>query len=103
MVTREVRCRAADAREGEEGSREKAGEEGAATLASLSLFTLILLDLGQWEEGEKLFVQVIETSKTKLAADYSNKLTSMATWRRRNSTTVGGRRSRSLGPRISKS
>jgi pentatricopeptide repeat protein len=33
---------------------------------------------GRWEEVEKLFVQVMETSKTKLGADHPSTLTSMA-------------------------
>ena len=33
---------------------------------------------GRWEEAEKLFVQVMETSKTKLGADHPDTLTSMA-------------------------
>ncbi|KAH8696894.1 hypothetical protein GQ44DRAFT_633835, partial [Phaeosphaeriaceae sp. PMI808] len=34
-------------------------------------------DRGRWEEAEELKVQVIETSKSKLGADYSSTLTSM--------------------------
>jgi tetratricopeptide (TPR) repeat protein len=33
---------------------------------------------GQWEEAEKLFLQVMETSQTKLGADHPSTLTSMA-------------------------
>ncbi|KAK3947691.1 hypothetical protein QBC32DRAFT_318570 [Pseudoneurospora amorphoporcata] len=33
---------------------------------------------GRWEEAEKLFVQVMETSKTKLGADHPDTLTSIA-------------------------
>ncbi|KZL81689.1 kinesin light chain 3, partial [Colletotrichum incanum] len=33
---------------------------------------------GRWEEAEKLFVQVMETRKTKLGADHPDTLTSMA-------------------------
>src|SRR5205814_9630993 len=52
-------------------TREKRlGRENEATLASTSLFALVLLDKGLWEEAEKLFVQVMETSKTKLGADH---------------------------------
>lgn len=40
---------------------------------------------GRWEEAEKLFVQVMETRKTKLGADHPSTLTSMAnlafTWK----------------------
>ncbi|KAK4194106.1 hypothetical protein QBC40DRAFT_188947, partial [Triangularia verruculosa] len=40
---------------------------------------------GRWEEAEKLFVQVMETRKTKLGADHPDTLTSMAnlafTWK----------------------
>ncbi|KAK4667919.1 LOW QUALITY PROTEIN: uncharacterized protein QC764_0111100 [Podospora pseudoanserina] len=38
----------------------------------------IYYDEGRWEEAEKLFVQVMETSKTKLGADHPDTLTSMA-------------------------
>ncbi|KAK4660766.1 hypothetical protein QC762_0022340 [Podospora pseudocomata] len=57
---------------------KRLGKEDAATLASMSLFALVLLDRGQWEEAEKLFVQVVETWKTKLGADHPDTLTSMA-------------------------
>ncbi|KAK4161917.1 kinesin light chain [Cladorrhinum sp. PSN259] len=53
--------------------KKKLGEEDAATLDSISLFAL-----GRWEEAEKLEVQVMEISKTKLGADYPDTLTSMA-------------------------
>jgi hypothetical protein len=33
---------------------------------------------GRWGEAEKLSIQVIETSKTKLGADHPSTLTSMA-------------------------
>ncbi|KAK4193988.1 Tetratricopeptide repeat-domain-containing protein [Triangularia verruculosa] len=39
---------------------------------------LIYYDEGRWEEAEKLFVQVMETRKTKLGADHPDTLTSMA-------------------------
>ncbi|KAK0744820.1 hypothetical protein B0T21DRAFT_380952 [Apiosordaria backusii] len=59
--------------------REKRlGKEDAATLDSMSLFALVLLNRGRWEEAEKLDVQVMETSKTKLGADHPSTLTSMA-------------------------
>src|SRR5438477_6170924 len=35
-------------------------------------------DQGRWEEAEKLEVEVMETSKTKLGADHPSTLTSMA-------------------------
>jgi hypothetical protein len=35
-------------------------------------------DQGRWDEAEKLEVQVIETSKTKLGVDHPSTLTSMA-------------------------
>ncbi|KAK0734715.1 P-loop containing nucleoside triphosphate hydrolase protein [Lasiosphaeria miniovina] len=38
----------------------------------------VYYDEGRWEEAEKLFVQVMETSKTKLGADHPDTLTSMA-------------------------
>ncbi|KAK0747265.1 hypothetical protein B0T21DRAFT_397714 [Apiosordaria backusii] len=60
-------------------AREKRlGKEDAATLDSMSLFALVLLNRGRWEEAEKLDVQVMETSKTKLGADHPSTLTSMA-------------------------
>src|SRR5947207_14410177 len=37
-----------------------------------------LLRSGRWEEAEKLFVQVMETRKTKLGADHPDTLTRMA-------------------------
>ncbi|KAK3687150.1 P-loop containing nucleoside triphosphate hydrolase protein [Podospora appendiculata] len=57
---------------------KKLGNEDLATLASTSVFALVLLDRGQWEEAEKLFVQVMEMSKTKLGANHPSTLTSMA-------------------------
>ncbi|KAK3984480.1 kinesin light chain [Cladorrhinum sp. PSN332] len=58
--------------------REKRlGKEDVATLASISLLALVLLDRGRWEEAEKLFVQVMETNKTKLGADHPDTLVSM--------------------------
>src|SRR5205814_436825 len=38
----------------------------------------VYYDEGRWEEAEKLFVEVMETSKTKLGADHPSTLTSMA-------------------------
>ena len=59
--------------------REKRlGKEDIATLASTSMFALVLSDRGRWEEAEKLFAQVMETRKTKLGADHPDTLTSMA-------------------------
>jgi tetratricopeptide (TPR) repeat protein len=59
--------------------REKRlGKENVATLASTSMFALVLSDQGRWEEAEKLIVQVMETRKTKLGADHPDTLTSMA-------------------------
>ncbi|KAK5651026.1 hypothetical protein OQA88_1805, partial [Cercophora sp. LCS_1] len=57
---------------------KKLGKEDVATLASTSVFSLILLDRGRWGEAEKLFMQVMETFKTKLGADHPDTLTSMA-------------------------
>jgi pentatricopeptide repeat protein len=37
----------------------------------------IFQNQGRWEEAEKLFVQVMETRKIKLRADYPSILTSM--------------------------
>ncbi|KAJ5514921.1 hypothetical protein N7463_004473 [Penicillium fimorum] len=54
------------------------GAEDKDTLAS----TVVLAEAygleGRWEEAEQLFLQVIETSKTKLGADHPNTLASMA-------------------------
>ncbi|KAK4186675.1 kinesin light chain, partial [Podospora australis] len=59
--------------------REKQlGKRDLMTLASTTLFGMILEDRGQWEEAEKLFAQVMETRKTKLGADHPDTLTSMA-------------------------
>ncbi|KAK4446467.1 kinesin light chain [Podospora aff. communis PSN243] len=59
--------------------REKRlGREDYTTLATTSMFALVLKDRGQWGEAEKLFVQVMETRKTKLGADHPDTLTSMA-------------------------
>jgi hypothetical protein len=60
--------------------------EDERTLASTSLLADILRDKGQWEKADKLFVQVMETRKTKLGADHPDTLTSMNnlafTWKR---------------------
>ena len=53
------------------------GKEDGATLASTSLFALVLLDRGLWGKAEKLFVQVMEMTKAKLGADHPDTLTSM--------------------------
>jgi tetratricopeptide (TPR) repeat protein len=59
--------------------REKRrGEEDVETLASTSLFAIVLSDRGRWEEAEKLEVQVLETCKSKFGADHPDTLTSMA-------------------------
>jgi tetratricopeptide (TPR) repeat protein len=58
--------------------REKRrGEEDAETLASTSLFAMVLADRGRWEEAEKLHMQVLETRKIKLGADHPVTLESM--------------------------
>jgi tetratricopeptide (TPR) repeat protein len=58
--------------------REKRlGKENVATLASTSMFALVLLDQGRWEKAEKLFVQVMEAFKIKFGADHPDTLTSM--------------------------
>ncbi|KAK3364216.1 P-loop containing nucleoside triphosphate hydrolase protein, partial [Lasiosphaeria hispida] len=54
------------------------GREDVATLASISLFALVLLNRGKWKEAEKLFMQVMETRKTKLGANHPDTLSSMA-------------------------
>ncbi|KAK4443047.1 kinesin light chain [Podospora aff. communis PSN243] len=58
--------------------QKRLGREDDATLATTSIFALVLNDRGQWGEAEKLFIQVMETSKTKLGADHPFTLTSMA-------------------------
>ncbi|KAK4232927.1 kinesin light chain, partial [Achaetomium macrosporum] len=57
---------------------KKLGKEDDATLASTSVFALVLLDRGRWSEAEELFVQVMEIRKTKLGADHPDTLKSMA-------------------------
>ncbi|KAK4194959.1 hypothetical protein QBC40DRAFT_311056 [Triangularia verruculosa] len=57
--------------------KKRLGKKDMATLVSMSILALILKDRGQWEEAEKLEVQVIETRKTKLRADHPDTLTSI--------------------------
>ncbi|KAK4172406.1 hypothetical protein QBC36DRAFT_390435 [Triangularia setosa] len=56
-----------------------------ATLASTSMLAMVLLNRGRWKEAKKLFVQVMETRKTKLGTDHPDTLTSMnnlaCTWK----------------------
>ncbi|KXX72981.1 Protein SERAC1, partial [Madurella mycetomatis] len=60
---------------------EDYGERGKDLLRHQNFIGAILgriyYDEGRWEEAEKLFVQVMETSKTKLGADHPDTLTSM--------------------------
>ncbi|KAK3688933.1 hypothetical protein B0T22DRAFT_512886 [Podospora appendiculata] len=58
--------------------KRRLGKDDMATLASTSIFAMVLSNQGRWEEAEKLEVQVMETSKTKLGADHPDTLTSMA-------------------------
>ncbi len=53
------------------------GTGDVATLASVSMFAIVLSSRGRWEEAEKLQVHVMETSKTKLGADHPDTLMSM--------------------------
>ncbi|KAK3681825.1 hypothetical protein B0T22DRAFT_445427 [Podospora appendiculata] len=58
--------------------KRRLGKDDMATLASTSIFAMVLSNQGRWEEAEKLELQVMETSKTKLGADHPDTLTSMA-------------------------
>lgn len=55
------------------------------TLISMTNLASTYRNQGRWEEAEQLFVQVMETSKTKLGEDHPDTLTSMAnlafTWK----------------------
>lgn len=57
---------------------EIVGAEDEGTLQSTTMLAIAYRLEGRWEEAEKLFVQVIETSKTKLGEDHPSTLTSMA-------------------------
>jgi hypothetical protein len=46
-------------------------------LTNVNNLALTYWNQGRWEEAEKLFVQVIETSRTKFGVDYPDTLTSM--------------------------
>ena len=52
--------------------------EDEQTLDSTAMLASIYCFEGRWEEAERLFVQVMETCKTKLGVDHPNTLTSMA-------------------------
>jgi hypothetical protein len=54
------------------------GAEYEDTLDSTEMLAEAYRLEGRWEEAEQLFVQAIETSKTKLGADHPDTLTSMA-------------------------
>jgi tetratricopeptide (TPR) repeat protein len=56
---------------------KRLGKENIATLASISMFAIVLSDRGRWEEAEKLFVQVMETYKTEFGVDHPRTLSSM--------------------------
>ncbi|KAM7212319.1 P-loop containing nucleoside triphosphate hydrolase protein, partial [Rhypophila decipiens] len=53
-------------------------EQGSDSTISLAIkYAIALYEDGHFDEAEKLFVQVMETSKTKLGADHPSTLTSM--------------------------
>ncbi|KAJ6109292.1 hypothetical protein N7486_001526 [Penicillium sp. IBT 16267x] len=54
------------------------GLEGEQTLDSTAMLASVYRLEGRWEEAEQLFMQVVETSRTKLGVDHPNTLTSMA-------------------------
>ncbi|KAJ6090103.1 Tetratricopeptide-like helical [Penicillium sp. IBT 16267x] len=54
------------------------GSEDEETLLSTAMLAHAYRLEGQWEEAEELFMQVMETRKTKLGADHPDTLTSMA-------------------------
>jgi hypothetical protein len=54
------------------------GAEDEDTLDSTAILAVAYRLEGRWEEAEQLFVQVMETRKTKLGADHPSTLTSMA-------------------------
>ncbi|KAJ5733743.1 hypothetical protein N7493_002529 [Penicillium malachiteum] len=54
------------------------GLEDKETLASTAMLASVYRLEGRWGEAEQLFVQVMETSKTKLGVDHPDTLTSMA-------------------------
>ncbi|KAJ5255628.1 hypothetical protein N7497_006886 [Penicillium chrysogenum] len=54
------------------------GAEDKDTLDSTMILGGAYVLEGRWEEAEQLFIQVIETSKTKLGANHPDTLTSMA-------------------------
>ena len=54
------------------------GQEHKDTLSSIAMVGSVHRARGRWEDAEKLEVQVMETSKTKLGADHPDTLTSMA-------------------------
>ncbi|CAG8054168.1 unnamed protein product [Penicillium salamii] len=54
------------------------GLDSEQTLESSEMLAVAYRLEGQWEEAEQLFVQVMETRKTKLGADHPSTLTSMA-------------------------
>ncbi|OQD74234.1 hypothetical protein PENANT_c182G01300 [Penicillium antarcticum] len=54
------------------------GAEDEDTLNSTAMLALAYRLEGRWGEAEQLFVQVMETHKTKLGADHPSMLTSMA-------------------------
>ena len=54
-----------------ETSKTKLGVDHPSTLMSMGNLASTLRNQGRWEEAEKLELQVIGTSKTKLGAVYS--------------------------------
>jgi len=61
------------------------GAADPVVLSGMAYLASKYRDLGQWEDAEKLEVQVIETRKTKSGADHPDTLTSMVnlsfTWK----------------------
>jgi hypothetical protein len=54
------------------------GLDHPSTLTSMANLASTYRNQGRWEEAEKLFVEVMETSKEKLGSDHPDTLTSMA-------------------------
>ncbi|KAK4149742.1 P-loop containing nucleoside triphosphate hydrolase protein [Chaetomidium leptoderma] len=65
-------------RKAKKAREKKLGKEDIATLASISIFAVVLLDRGRWKEAESLQVQVMETRKRVLGEEHPDTLTSMA-------------------------
>nr|POF13749.1 vegetative incompatibility protein het-e-1 [Quercus suber] len=57
---------------------EQLGQENEETLLSIAMIAETYRHQGRWEEAERLFAKVLETSKEKLGLDHPSTLTSMA-------------------------